>query len=472
MRHEYINRIVHSVFSRRRLEFALSLGLFSSAGVDAGTRLLLKSIERTVDLSRITQALDAGCGVGVIGVSIAAAAPQTTVLLQDRDALAVEFSRHNAERNGVENCVVTGSLAFEVETAPPGTADASGDLGFRDADHVGESGFDLIVSNLPAKAGRPVLAGFCTRALIALSAEGIGVFVVVNPLADHVAESIRAAAGRVTTREEGGKYTVFHFVRNRPARSDETVPPGATVSPGAAFSPDAAAPSAPAARPNSTVASAPAVPSGSAAPPGARGLDPVYYRGRAIFDVGGREVTLRTVYGVGGFDSVSYADRLACALLSKAADRIGDSALFWSPGQGLIPVYLSGRHRFTRIVLAGRDLLSLLMSRENLADASGVIAETHHLPGPEALASIRGGRFDLIVADLRPIPGVPAHRWFVSAAQQLLRPAGLLVVAGSSQAMSRFESVAVGFSLRDSKKQRGYRAMSFTLAGGSIMRAG
>lgn len=118
-------------YSLRGEQFAFDVGhtLFSSFQVDDGTDLLLRTLEPAAPPARI---LDLGCGVGVIGIALARRYPQASVVLADKDLLAVRYARHNLILNGITNATVLGSVGLE--SVPPGP-------------------YDLVVSNIPAKIG-------------------------------------------------------------------------------------------------------------------------------------------------------------------------------------------------------------------------------------------------------------------------------------------------------------------------------
>ena len=113
----------------RDLTFHSRWGLFSPRGIDAGTRLLIEQIEiRTGD-----HCLDLGCGYGPIGILMARIAADGRTTLVDKDFVAVEYAEANAKRNGVSNFRALLSDGFSAVPA--------------------EQQFDLVASNLPAKAG-------------------------------------------------------------------------------------------------------------------------------------------------------------------------------------------------------------------------------------------------------------------------------------------------------------------------------
>ncbi len=76
-------------------------GVFSSSGIDAGTHLLISSLE---DLSG-KKVLDVGCGYGIVGLYSAACGAQSVDMV-DSQLLAVASSRENIARNRYTNCHV------------------------------------------------------------------------------------------------------------------------------------------------------------------------------------------------------------------------------------------------------------------------------------------------------------------------------------------------------------------------------
>ncbi|MBI4879955.1 MAG: methyltransferase, partial [Planctomycetes bacterium] len=175
-------------FSFRRTSVALALGrdLFSSAAVDVGTSRLLRTLERkgaplAVELGRPLRVLDLGCGAGPIGVAIARALACGTVqvVLTDRDRLAVALAQDNCRANGLD----PRGAAARVLCAG---------LGYEPCRAAGEEPFDLIVSNVPAKAGEHGLEELLLGAGPLLRPGGIVAFVHVAPLAGAI-DALRAA---------------------------------------------------------------------------------------------------------------------------------------------------------------------------------------------------------------------------------------------------------------------------------------
>lgn len=125
----YYKKRIHYTLGGQQFVFDVGYTLFSSFQVDEGTDLLLRLIEPSAPPTRI---LDLGCGIGVIGIVLARRYPTATVVLADKDLLAVRYAQHNLALNGITNATVVGSVGLEGVPLGP---------------------YDLIASNIPAKIG-------------------------------------------------------------------------------------------------------------------------------------------------------------------------------------------------------------------------------------------------------------------------------------------------------------------------------
>lgn len=164
-------------------------GLFSPREVDEGSQLLLKHIEVEADAN----CLDLGCGYGPIGLTLAALAPQGRTLLVDKDFVAVEYARRNAERNALSNCEAQLSNGF---------------------DRVDDRRFDLIASNIPAKVGREMLYILLYDAWKHLEPGGRLYVVTVTGLREFFAKAMREVFGNYDKVKQGRQYTVACAVRD------------------------------------------------------------------------------------------------------------------------------------------------------------------------------------------------------------------------------------------------------------------
>ncbi len=107
----YFHKTVDFHAGKINLRFRTSQALFSSHNVDIGTRFLLRSIiESDYKPGRI---LDMGCGYGPLGLTLKKLYPDSHVEMVDRDALAIAYSRQNAELNGLAGVEICGSLGYD-----------------------------------------------------------------------------------------------------------------------------------------------------------------------------------------------------------------------------------------------------------------------------------------------------------------------------------------------------------------------
>jgi 16S rRNA (guanine1207-N2)-methyltransferase len=165
------------------LTFHSRWGLFSPRGIDEGTRLLLDHIE----VPEVADCLDLGCGYGPIGLTLARLAPQGHTTMVDRDFVAVDYARENAERNGIINTETLLSDGFEA---------------------LGDRRFDLVVSNLPAKVGNEAYAILFHDAERALRPGGHIVVVTISGLRRYIERAFTEAFGNYEKVKQGRTHTV------------------------------------------------------------------------------------------------------------------------------------------------------------------------------------------------------------------------------------------------------------------------
>jgi 16S rRNA (guanine1207-N2)-methyltransferase len=129
------------------LTFVVDRGVFGSHGLDPGTALLIENLV----LAPEDRVLDLGCGWGAVGVAAARAARRGHVVLTDVNRRAARLARLNLERNGVTNAEVRVGSLF----AP-----------------VGAETFDVIATNPPYRAGRPLVVRLLSEAAAHLAPGG------------------------------------------------------------------------------------------------------------------------------------------------------------------------------------------------------------------------------------------------------------------------------------------------------------
>lgn len=141
-----------AVYRGRESTFETDAGVFSREGVDKGTATLLGALP---DLSG--GVLDLGCGWGAAGICAAKAFPKIRLTMVDINTRAVELSRENAKRNGVNARVLQ--------------SDGFGSLG--------DELFSFILLNPPIRAGKQVIYGLFTQCAGRL-APGGAVYLVIR----------------------------------------------------------------------------------------------------------------------------------------------------------------------------------------------------------------------------------------------------------------------------------------------------
>jgi len=418
--------------------FDLSQGLFSSAGVDAGTLFLLKVFSRILDGDTAAhrplprRVLDAGCGTGVIGICAASAITALGgdaglyVRCQDRDELARLVTSHNAAKNNIP----PGMLEACTEPLLGGPVNGK---------------WDLILTNIPAKAGNPVLEDFIGRSASLLNPGGRVIMVAVNTLADFFREAI-AAGAKLISEEKGHGHTVFVY-------GGEAENPALPVNIG----------------------------------PGFLNRYPFYLRESPACAIEGIQTGLETVHGASGFDKPGGAVLAAAKLLIRLGrEKIPNDTpvIVHEPGQGFFTNWLlaflrEGTKPMQKLVLSGRNILSLEAARHNCQDGANasIVPAADFQLGREALLEAGGGQFAFIAAFPELLPqssmsksAKASHNtdqlssiW--SSLPPLLAAGGLFLAAFSSSDAERFDrKKPPGFTRLGSVKRNGFCALAYLIS--------
>lgn len=168
-------------------------GLFSARALDDGSAMLLAELAR---LPAPAQVLDLGCGYGAIGLTLAAQWPTARIAMVDTDIRAVEAAAENIARTHLTNAHVTLSD------------------GIRELDRS-LTGYDLVVSNLPAQAGNDALDQLLLDAHDAMADEGTLAVVAVNGLRKYLQRRLADIFGpkRVAKVRQGPRHTVLEAAK-------------------------------------------------------------------------------------------------------------------------------------------------------------------------------------------------------------------------------------------------------------------
>ena len=168
--------------------FHSTWGLFSPRSLDKGSKLLVDHIV----VNNEDDCLDIGCGYGPIGMVMAKLAPQGKTYLVDKDFLAVQYAKKNAELNGITNCEVFLSNAFS---------------------NIGDRKFDLIASNLPANVGKELLYIILFDANVHLTKGGRLYIVTISGLKDFFKRNLMEVFGNHKKVKQSSGYTVSLAVK-------------------------------------------------------------------------------------------------------------------------------------------------------------------------------------------------------------------------------------------------------------------
>ena len=177
-----------AVLRGRPFTFRTDSAVFSRREVDAGTRLLIESLEVAAGESL----LDLGCGYGPIGIAVGATVEGAHVVMTDVNHRAVSLARRNAEANRVRADVREGAMYEPV-------------AGFA---------FDHVVSNPPIRAGKAVVHGIVEGAPAALL-EGGSLWLVARTQqgAPSLMKKMEDIFGNADVVARGGGFRVLRSAR-------------------------------------------------------------------------------------------------------------------------------------------------------------------------------------------------------------------------------------------------------------------
>ena len=368
MQNAYFKKTLTFKHDDKTLQFRVSQELFSSYEIDAGTRFLLRTMGK-LPLGNAHRVLDVGCGYGPLGLMLGKLDKRRTVHLVDRDALAVDFAQQNATSNNLHNVQIYGGLGY---------------------DAVSKQDFDLIVSNIPGKAGEAVIAHLIRGARPFLTPTGHVAIVVVTPLVPLVEETLAAMPDTaVTFKESTANHTVFHYHFTTESAADPQ-------------------------------------------PGFANGL---YWRETMAVNYRKLDFTVQTAYGLPEFDTLGYTTRLLFNLLNDVRPDQIEHLLVINPGQGHTAVAAWLALQPKRITLLDRDLLALQTTAYNLAK-NGCPPErihSHHQIGLPPLAPPA----DLVLHPLRDSEGPKLALARLNLVAEQLTPKGIIFIAANSHLVSQ-----------------------------------
>lgn len=174
------------------MQFSSTYGIFSPEKLDAGSLMLLDYIDFAA-LGDAANSIDLGCGYGVLGMTAARECPNGQHTLIDKDFVAVEYAKKNCQKNKLTNVDVHLSNGFA---------------------HVDKSkGFDLVMSNLPAKVGKEQHYTYLLDAYERMN-EGASFYVVtINGLRQFMKRAFTEVFGNSEKLKQGKTYTITRAIK-------------------------------------------------------------------------------------------------------------------------------------------------------------------------------------------------------------------------------------------------------------------
>jgi hypothetical protein len=363
------------------------------------------------------------------------------VRCQDRDELGRIFTIYNAQKNGL------GEDLLSARTEP---------LLCTEENKTAGQAWDLILSNVPAKAGLPVLEDFTRRSAKSLNHPGgRALIVVVNTLAGFFEEQIKACSSLIS-RVNGPGHTVFLY---GPAETN-------SFNTGSSFS--------------------------SFKDEGLLKWNPSYLRNSATYKMEKTPYHLDTIYGAESFDHPGGDVLTAAKLTARLEGEIRSSlqtccsskkdVLVWEGGQGHFSAWFAecethnplaeGRLNF---VLAGRNILALEAACFNTVKAMGAapagrasyISAADLCIDSEKILQATGMQdassgFSFAAVFPKAVPQTDRVSAFWEALNNVCLPGAVIIIGASSHEAERFDRAKPkGFTRLGNIRQKGFRALSY-----------
>jgi len=278
---------------------------------------------------------------------------------------------------------------------------------------VPDTGVDLVLWNVPGKAGESVLASLTHDCTAILRADGLLALVVVNPLADGLRTELAVdPAVTIVHDEEHAEHTIIH----------------ARKAGGAELPAD----------------------------PFERG---VFDREPAGFGVDDFDYDIIPVVGLPEYDTYSHATEVTFDVLRTVTGEPRSIVVF-RPGQGHVPVVVTSMLAPEQLAIGDRDWLAVRATYRSLAN-SGLPAPSVTAVPIVDLADFSLDEVDLAVLLLEDQIRNDLHVSRLTDLETMLSVGGQVIVSGTSSTVSRFLSFAAkraGWKLRDRVKRSGASA--------------
>ncbi|OGM12086.1 hypothetical protein A2Z22_03270 [Candidatus Woesebacteria bacterium RBG_16_34_12] len=368
----YYKKQIPLNYQGKNLVFRTSQVLFSSHDIDVGTKHLLRTL--TLENSyEFKKALDLGCGYGPIGIALKSISPDSFVHMVDRDALALDYSQQNMQLNNLNDIKIYGSLGY---------------------DNIVDTDFDLIVSNIPAKVGEPVLEHMLLDAGYFLKTKGKVAVVVIEAICDYISGVLNNSSINILFSKKWPGHTVFIYEFTGSFGTKKTRHSDFQLG--------------------------------------------IYDRGEKTISFNNQKTYIRTAFGIPEYDTLSFETELIIKYLKVLENRLVKKAIVFNPSQGYIPVVLSKSTKIDQISIIDRNLESLMVTKRNLVlnnFSENKISVLHQI----GLRQNNSQKVDLVLGTLSEDDNPETHRMLIKQADYELILGGLMIISSGSTAITRIE---------------------------------
>ena len=369
----YFKKEITFRYHRQEIRFRVSQDLFSSFQIDIGTQFLLRTLISQFGTDHFSRILDLGCGYGPIGLTLMKLDPDCTSHMVDKDALAIEYSRQNAELNGIQGAEIYGSLGF---------------------DDITEDNFDLIISNIPGKSGEPVISSFVSDSAGYLKKGGLVAIVVISPLEEMVASQLESLVNvELLLHKNRSGHAVFFY------RFTDTIAQNTS--------------------------------------PVINGFEKgIYWQNSAEILLHNLRYRMNTAYDLPEPESPDYRSELLIEAVDEIRSTIPENLLVFNTGQGHVAVATWKKLNPDSISLVDRDLLSLRVTKSNLIlnECPGEKIQLFHKTG---ISTDTSRSADMVIGTIREEEGVKAINADIHRIAEQLIPGGKALLSASSTAITR-----------------------------------
>lgn len=367
----YYKKSINFRFNEQDYIFNTSQSLFSSYDIDIGTQRLLRSINKNTSNST-KKILDLGCGYGPIGIILGKNYNLSTIHMVDTDELAIEYAEMNAKINNVPNCLAYSSLGY---------------------DDIKENGFDLIISNIPAKIGDKALKHILIDAKYYLNKEGYVAIVVIEAINEYVSNILYSNDDiNVIFKKEWNGHFVYHY-KFKNIREDEYKK---------AFD------------------------------------NGIYDRENYELQYAGMKIPIKTTYNISEFNSLNIETELLLKEMIKYKNSIFANTIFFNAGQGHSVVAFSKIARLNSVELIDRNILALRTTTRNLIE-NKYESKNIFINQEVGIMSRLQRNPNVIVGYLNDKDNFLVNETILLQAFEQLEKNGLLILTSSSTVTTRIE---------------------------------